>query len=212
MSGVDIRDLKKEKLSEGKFPVKPKEDFRFHMTEAVHKSIQEHAKADVSVEICGVLVGKWEKDEHGPFALVTENIRCESATSKFAEVTFTHESWSQINKEMDSKYTDLRIIGWYHSHPDFGIFLSDRDVFIHENFFSGPGQVAYVVDPVRDLEGVFTCARESPRPSPIIGSATAFARWTPRCVRPLRPGTRRVKRPANPAPGLLPGTRAFCRS
>lgn len=164
MSGVDISDLKKEKLADGKFPAKPKADFRFHMTEAVHKDIQDHAKADKSVEICGVLVGKWAKDENGPFALVTENIRCDSATSKFAEVTFTHESWSQINQEMDTKYSDLRIIGWYHSHPDFGIFLSDRDVFIHENFFSGAGQVAYVVDPVRDLEGVFTWHNGKPEP------------------------------------------------
>ncbi|MCA9069722.1 MAG: Mov34/MPN/PAD-1 family protein, partial [Planctomycetaceae bacterium] len=164
MSGVDISDLKKEKLSDGQFPAKPKSDFRFHITEAVHKDIQNHAKADKSVEICGVLVGKWEKDENGPFALVTENIRCDSATSKFAEVTFTHESWSHINAEMDSKYSDLRIIGWYHSHPDFGIFLSDRDVFIHENFFSGAGQVAYVVDPVRDLEGVFTWKDGKPEP------------------------------------------------
>ncbi len=165
MSLVDIGELKKETMPEGSFPVHPKADFRFYMTEAVHKRIQDHAKADVSVEICGVLVGRWEKDPHGPYAKVSECIRCDQATSKFAEVTFTHESWWQINKEMDSKYADLRIIGWYHSHPDFGIFLSDRDVFIHENFFSGPGQVAYVVDPVRDLEGVFVWQAGKPVPA-----------------------------------------------
>ena len=56
---------------------------------------------------------------------------------------------------MDFKYSELRIIGWYHSHPDFGIFLSDRDVFIQQHFFGSPGQIALVVDPVRKLEGVF---------------------------------------------------------
>src|SRR5207244_1370502 len=59
-----------------------------------------------------------------------------------------------------------RIVGWYHSHPDFGIFLSDRDCFIHENFFSGPGQVAYVFDPVRDLEGMFAWQNGKPTPLP----------------------------------------------
>lgn len=197
MSGVDISDLKKETLSEGHFPVKPKSDFRFHITEAVHKNIQDHAKADKSVEICGVLVGKWEKDENGPYALVSENIRCDSATSKFAEVTFTHESWSQINSEMDSKYSDLRIIGWYHSHPDFGIFLSDRDVFIHENFFSGAGQVAYVVDPVRDLEGVFTW-REG-KPDPISHY------WIGERIRTVEAVTRSTA-PPQMAPVPAPGT------
>ncbi len=44
-------------------------------------------------------------------------------------------------------------MGWYHTHPDFGIFLSDRDRFIHEHFFSGPGQVAHVIDPIRQIRG-----------------------------------------------------------
>ena len=56
---------------------------------------------------------------------------------------------------MDTKFTDRDIVGWYHSHPNFGIFLSDRDCFIQEHFFNGPGQIAYVVDPVNGVEGVF---------------------------------------------------------
>ena len=52
-------------------------------------------------------------------------------------------------------FANARIVGWYHTHPDFGIFLSDYDVFIHQHFFSGPGQIALVIDPVRKLEGVF---------------------------------------------------------
>jgi hypothetical protein len=63
---------------------------------------------------------------------------------------------------MDSRFADARIVGWYHSHPDFGIFLSERDAFIQEHFFSGPGQVAYVIDPVRDLEGVFAWRNGKP--------------------------------------------------
>ncbi len=155
MTGPDINQLQNENFPTGEFPVKAHSDFRLSISSAVHRGIREHASIDTSIEICGVLVGQWQKDENGPFANVTEYIRCNQAASKFAEVTFTHESWSQINSEMDSQFSDLRIIGWYHSHPDFGIFLSERDVFIQENFFSGPGQVAYVVDPVRKLEGVF---------------------------------------------------------
>ncbi|QDV20491.1 Mov34/MPN/PAD-1 family protein [Gimesia panareensis] len=155
MTAPDIQQLQQESLSESRFPANAASDFRLFIDPAVHQGIQEHASRDTEVEICGVLVGEWLRDEHGPYAKVSQYIRCNQAASKFAEVTFTHESWSQINGEMDSKYADLRIIGWYHSHPDFGIFLSDRDVFIQENFFSGPGQVAYVVDPVRKLEGVF---------------------------------------------------------
>ncbi len=162
MSGVDVRELASEDLLQAQFPVSSKSKFRLFLAPDVHRGIQQHAKEDVSVEICGVLVGMWKRDDDGPYADASDYIRCESATSKFAEVTFTHESWSQINLAMDAKSDDVRILGWYHSHPDFGIFLSDRDCFIQENFFSGAGQVAYVVDPVRDLEGVFAWENGKP--------------------------------------------------
>src|SRR5262245_21562172 len=151
----DVKELAGEKLRGGQFPADSRADFRLYISPEVRRGIEQHAKDDVTVEICGVLVGGWEADENGPYARVTDFIRCENASSKFAEVTFTHESWAQINKEMDSRFADARIVGWYHSHPDFGIFLSDRDCFIQQHFFSDPGQVAYVIDPVRDLEGVF---------------------------------------------------------
>jgi proteasome lid subunit RPN8/RPN11 len=152
---IDVRLLRSESLPRGDFPAKRGADFRVYFAPAPHGRIVAHAKENVSVEICGVLVGDWGQDDDGPFARVTEIIRCDNATKKFAEVTFTHESWTQINREMDTQFSHLRIIGWYHSHPDFGIFLSDRDVFIQQNFFGGAGQIAFVVDPVRQAEGVF---------------------------------------------------------
>jgi proteasome lid subunit RPN8/RPN11 len=164
MTKLDVADLEQESLLAERFPAELRSAFRLHMAPAVHRGTMAHAKEDDSVEICGVLVGRWGKDEHGPFALVTDYIRCDNAASKLAEVTFTHESWAAINREMDTRYADKRIVGWYHSHPDFGIFLSDRDAFIHEHFFNGPGQVAYVVDPVRNLEGAFSWRQGKPAP------------------------------------------------
>jgi proteasome lid subunit RPN8/RPN11 len=164
MSGIDVHDLAKEGLPAGTFPASSRADFRLYLTPEVHRGLWEHAKKDLSVEICGVLVGRWQLDDNGPFAVVSNHIRCENAASKFAEVTFTHESWAQINREMDTRFENERIIGWYHSYPDFGIFLSDRDCFIQEHFFSSPGQVAYVIDPVRDLEGVFAWRNGKPTP------------------------------------------------
>lgn len=164
MANVDVRDLAGETLAVVPFPASRTETFRVHLSDRVHQGVWTHASADTSHEICGVLVGTWARDTDGPFAYITEFIRCDNATQKFAEVTFTHESWAQINGEMDSKYQALRIIGWYHSHPNFGIFLSDRDCFIQENFFSGPGQIALVVDPVRKTEGIFEWRRGKPTP------------------------------------------------
>lgn len=155
MNEPDIRLLAREDLPDGVFPGGRNEAFRVFFTPEVHAALWKHAGEDTSVEICGVLVGTWHRDEIGPFAKVVESIRGEGAEKRFAEVTFTHQTWAKINAEMDTKFADLKIVGWYHTHPDFGIFLSDRDRFIQEHFFSGPGQVAHVIDPVRRIEGVF---------------------------------------------------------
>jgi proteasome lid subunit RPN8/RPN11 len=151
----DIRRLSDHDLPSFAFPGSGKQDFRVYFAPGAHETVADHAAEDTSLEIGGVLVGRWGKDSDGPFVLVSEVIRCDSAASRSEQVTFTHEAWADISREMDTRFADLSIVGWYHSHPDFGIFLSQRDTFIHEHFFSNPGQVAYVVDPVRKTEGVF---------------------------------------------------------
>ncbi len=150
----DIRQLGERELPEGKFPAQA-DRFRVFLDPEVHASIQEHARRDLSVEIGGVLVGNWEQDAGGPFVAVRHVIRSELAASGAGELTFTHDAWAEIHKVMDADHADAKIVGWYHTHPDFGIFLSERDQFIHEHFFGDPGQIAYVVDPVRKQEGMF---------------------------------------------------------
>lgn len=152
---VDVCLLGRQELPRGDFPGGKGEVFRVYFAPEVHEALWKHASEDTSVEICGVLVGTWERDSNGPFALISQSIRGEAADNKFAEVTFTHATWAKINARMDSEFSHLSIVGWYHTHPDFGIFLSDRDRFIHEHFFSGAGQIAHVIDPVRKIEGVF---------------------------------------------------------
>jgi hypothetical protein len=70
-------------------------------------------------------------------------------------LTFTHETWEYFHAEIDKKYKDKKIVGWIHTHPNFGIFLSENDRFIQQNFFTDSNQVAYVVDPIQNDEGFF---------------------------------------------------------
>jgi proteasome lid subunit RPN8/RPN11 len=161
-SALDVRLLQKQELPEDAFPGGKGEVFRVFFTPEVHAALWKHGSENTTVEICGVLVGAWQRDANGPFVRIVESIRGEAAQSKFAEVTFTHETWSKINAEMDTKHLGLSIVGWYHTHPDFGVFLSDRDRFIQEHFFSSPGQVAHVIDPIRKAEGVFVWRKGKP--------------------------------------------------
>ncbi len=120
-------------------------------------AIERHALRDVSVELGGILLGRECLDEETgePFVWVTESLEAKHYENTQASFTYTHNSWEEITRERDNLYPDLDIIGWYHTHPDFGIFLSGHDLFIHRNFFDQPLQVAYVVDPIRQTRGFF---------------------------------------------------------
>src|SRR6266566_4643277 len=37
------------------------------------------------------------------------------------------------------------LIGWYHTHPDVPVALSEHDVQVHERYFTEPWQVALVI-------------------------------------------------------------------
>ena len=119
--------------------------------------IERHALRDTSVELGGILLGKECVDETtgSPFVWITEALEAKHYENTQASFTYTHDSWEEITRERDAKYPDLDIVGWYHTHPDFGIFLSSHDLFIHHNFFDQPLQVAYVVDPIRQDRGFF---------------------------------------------------------
>jgi proteasome lid subunit RPN8/RPN11 len=119
--------------------------------------IERHALSDTSVELGGVLLGKECVDpatgEH--FAWITQALEAKHYANTQASFTYTHDSWEEITRERDRLHPDLDVVGWYHTHPSFGIFLSHHDLFIHQNFFAQPLQVAYVVDPIQSTRGFF---------------------------------------------------------
>ena len=117
----------------------------------VARQIRQHARSSPKAEVCGVMIGEIE----GGAADVQACISGVNAAQGGAHVTFTQDTWEHIYKIKDRDFPNSRIVGWYHSHPGFGIFLSDHDAFIHKNFFSAPEQVAWVVDPHTDEEGCF---------------------------------------------------------
>jgi proteasome lid subunit RPN8/RPN11 len=117
----------------------------------VIRAIRQHARNSMTEEICGVLIGSLS----GGTATIQACIAGENAAQGGAHVTFTQDTWQHIYTIKDRDYPDDRILGWYHSHPGFGVFLSEHDMFIQQNFFSAKHQVAWVFDPHSDEEGCF---------------------------------------------------------
>lgn len=131
------------------------ESKNIYILQSVYKEIHRFTQNKTTNESGGMLVGT-TLEEFGKANIIisgfVEAKRCEATPTT---LTFTHETWEYVHKEIEKKHPGKKIVGWIHTHPDFGIFLSEYDKFIHQNFFNEDNQVAYVVDPIQKIEGFY---------------------------------------------------------
>jgi proteasome lid subunit RPN8/RPN11 len=156
---MDYRELANADLERKSAPA-AKSDFRVFIAEGAFDRIC--SNAEMTREVGGMLVGEVLRDENGPFVHVETVIEALYAEERGAELTLTHETWNDIHGKMDTLYAAKKIVGWYHTHPSFGIFLSERDMFIQQSFFNLPWQIAMVYDPVKREHGVFAWRDKKP--------------------------------------------------
>lgn len=131
------------------------EDKNIYISQPVYKEIHKFTQNKTTNESGGMLIGN-VVEEFGKTNIIVNGF----VEAKYCEATpttlkFTHETWEYVHKEMDKKFPRQKIVGWIHTHPNFGIFLSEYDKFIQENFFKEDYQIAYVVDPIQDIEGFY---------------------------------------------------------
>lgn len=120
-----------------------------------------HAKEYSGLEVGGVLLGliRHGNNKEHIYTVVTGIIRADQAIGREASLRFTPDAWLRILTLRDQHpiYHDetiWQIVGWYHTHPNFGIFFSSADVHTHRTF-THHGHIALVMDPVRGEMGTF---------------------------------------------------------
>jgi len=130
--------------------------YQVHTFDYVIKGIISECKKHVPREVIGFLIGmycKW-KDEY--FTLIDDYIAVESFGDQY-HVVMDPDAVSKAIRMLMEKYNDDEhfLVGWYHSHPGYGVFLSEADVTSQVTFFNQPYHVALVVDPLKSEYGFF---------------------------------------------------------
>ncbi len=102
-------------------------------------------------EVGGFLVGGYHSCGGADYTLVERFLRAMDAKSRPASLVFTHDcfeaAWREIARSPNPSGRPQFLVGWHHSHPGLGTFLSGNDLFIQRHFFNLPWQIALVVDP-----------------------------------------------------------------
>jgi proteasome lid subunit RPN8/RPN11 len=122
---------------------------------AAMQVMRDHALSSPNAEVGGFMIGECRADLGSTRPRIMEAIPAHAAEGDLSHLTFTHAAWEDLYRVMDRDHPDAEILGWYHSHPGHGIFLSAYDQFIQRGFFPAAWQVAVVIDPLARTEGFF---------------------------------------------------------
>jgi proteasome lid subunit RPN8/RPN11 len=136
---------------------KPEPAVSIFVTQRAYTRFCAHAGSDLNNEVGGWLLGKWRMDKSsGEQFIVIETILPALHTQQgSAFLTFTQASQVVLHKHLQEYYPDKTLIGWFHTHPHMGVFLSAYDTWLHRNFYPEMWQVALVIEPVSKSGGFF---------------------------------------------------------
>jgi proteasome lid subunit RPN8/RPN11 len=125
-----------------------------YISRATYEEIHEFTNKKTVNESGGILIGHCIEEFDKLNVVITGFVEGKHCEATPTTLTFTHKTWEHWHRELAKREGEV-IVGWIHTHPNFGIFLSEYDTFIHENFFREAYQIAYVVDPLQETEGFF---------------------------------------------------------
>jgi proteasome lid subunit RPN8/RPN11 len=128
-------------------------------------SLRLFAASEPDHELGGVLIGKVGKASRRSFVEILDFVPASKGVSRRASFEFTNEAQKEIHAVMEDRFKGLRILGWFHTHPGYGVFLSSADEFIDEHYFKESYHVAIVIDPTQEDAdiGTFVWNRDQQR-------------------------------------------------
>lgn len=129
--------------------------FYVSIEKGVLDKVMERAKSTEN-EIIGILVGTIE--DHT--ILISDAVSGEQEQES-TRATLPPTTIAKVTDKILKGEIKGRIVGWYHSHPGFGLFMSSTDVNTQKNLQQFSSMVtALIVDPDREEFGFFTLHNE----------------------------------------------------
>ncbi|WP_375688004.1 Mov34/MPN/PAD-1 family protein [Pseudooceanicola sp. LIPI14-2-Ac024] len=117
----------------------------------IHAQIYAHL-GEKSVEMGGLLLGRaygMASDQGRVVVHVTKSTRATSFQGTAVSLRMDTDVWSSASAASEEGEF---IVGWYHSHPNLGVFFSGTDRKTQKSFFDTEYSLGLVIDPVRDEE------------------------------------------------------------
>lgn len=119
------------------------------------EKVEDHLKENPKVESGGLLLGHAFIDKESPnkkFTVIVGSVPVLSTNSSVGHYTVSPEELIKSRLKIPE---GLMPVGWYHSHPGHGIFLSGADMLIMKTVYNLDWHVAFVLDTLSGDKGFF---------------------------------------------------------
>lgn len=136
-------------------------EVRLIISQEVLLKVHENVYQNSEMEVGGFLLGNKYKCPKSNLNYVIVDQLQAATIAETTESSFgsSRASWERLAEELSGKFVGKLLLGWYHSHPRFGVFLSPHDIYLHQTYFNEPWMTALVIDPEKQHGGFF-CWRE----------------------------------------------------
>lgn len=144
-----IKDFTSERGMENQFS-------KVYIKQGALETLEDHLASNLRVEQGGILFGNaYEDPNYGIYVEINVAIPAPATVGSGVHLEFTSDSWQNIISYARSQHPQENIVGWYHSHPNLGVFMSGTDMNTQRAFFYHPWCLSIVRDPVRNSTGYF---------------------------------------------------------
>lgn len=126
------------------------EEADMYLFKTAEEKVRNHALSKVKegVEVMGFLLGEVFSHQGREYTVVRDVATTDlEATS--VSVRFDPEGFESLFASLECTRFRYVLVGWYHSHPGHGCFLSSTDIATQKGMFDRPYHTALVVDPMR---------------------------------------------------------------
>ncbi len=98
-------------------------------------------------EVMGLLLGDVRKWQDKSYLLVRDVVTTDLEATAIS-VKFDRSGFEKLFENLDNVGFDYVMVGWYHSHPGYGCYMSDTDIDTQTRMFVSRHHLAIVIDPI----------------------------------------------------------------
>lgn len=124
--------------------------FPLYLSKTAEEKIRNHSLHFMreDLEVMGFLLGDVYK-HNGRNYSVARDVATTNLDSSSVSVKFQREGFQSLFQKLNDFPFDYVLVGWYHSHPGHGCFMSQKDLETQKKMFKEDFHSSIVIDPVK---------------------------------------------------------------